>query len=83
MQRIALVMFCKDCARFNSETNQCRDGKLNPQSWGQAVEVANQLGVRSICMFNDFRERLVESRHSPTIAISIQEPIVAQKNSPP
>lgn len=55
-------MFCRDCARFNEETQECRDKKVNPQTWTEAVEVANLLGVRSICVFNDHRERLVESR---------------------
>ncbi len=56
-------MFCKDCARFNEETEQCRDGKLNPRTWGDAIEVANHIGVRAICMFNDHRELLVDTRH--------------------
>jgi len=55
-------MYCRDCARFNEETRECRDKKVNPITWGEAVDVANLLGVRSICMFNDHRERLVASR---------------------
>jgi hypothetical protein len=35
---------------------------VNPLSWEESVNVANVLGVRSICIFNDFRERLVASR---------------------
>jgi hypothetical protein len=35
---------------------------VNPLSWEQSVNVANVLGVRSICIFNDYRERLVGSR---------------------
>jgi hypothetical protein len=53
---------CRDCARFNEETRECRDKKVNPQTWSEAVEVANYLGVRSICMMNDHRERLVDTR---------------------
>jgi hypothetical protein len=30
--------------------------------WETAVNVANVLGIRAICMFNDHRERLVQSR---------------------
>ncbi len=55
-------LFCRDCVRFNIETRECRDKKLNPQSWEESVQVANLMGVRAICMFNDHRERLVESR---------------------
>jgi hypothetical protein len=38
------------------------DGKVNPMSWEESVNVANVLGVRAICVFNDYRERLVGSR---------------------
>ena len=55
-------MNCKDCNRFDSANRKCMDQKVNPQSWGQAVDVANIFGVRSICIFNDHRERLVRSR---------------------
>lgn len=55
-------MLCKDCARYDAENEKCRDGKLNPEGWGSAVTVANSMGVRAICVFNDYRERLVRSR---------------------
>ncbi|MCC6687129.1 MAG: hypothetical protein IT205_09085 [Fimbriimonadaceae bacterium] len=35
---------------------------MNPQSWSMAVEVANVMGIRSICAFNDHRQKLVDSR---------------------
>ncbi len=55
-------MDCRDCARYDLEIKRCRDQKVNPQDWETAVNVANVLGVRAICMFNDHRERLVFSR---------------------
>lgn len=55
-------MNCRDCVRYNHETRECRDKKVNPQSMAEAADVANVFGVRSICMFNDFRERLIASR---------------------
>ena len=55
-------MHCSDCPRFNEEKRTCRDGKINPEAWAMAVEASNVFGVRSICIFNDHRERLVESR---------------------
>lgn len=69
-------MECRDCARFNEETRDCRDKKVNPQSWSEAVEVANYLGVRSICMMNDHRERLVDTRmrHLP-LRPKVKEPL--------
>lgn len=38
------------------------DAKVNPRSWETTVEVANVMGLRAICMFNDHRERLILSR---------------------
>ncbi len=55
-------MECKDCARFNAEKKECLDQKLNPADWGSAVIVANAMGVRAICAFNDYRERLIRAR---------------------
>ena len=55
-------MYCRDCARWDDEAERCRDGKVNPPNLETAVSVANVLGVRSICVFNDYRERLVRSR---------------------
>ncbi len=55
-------MNCKDCARYDFESRKCLDHKINPHSWDQAINVANVMGIRSICMFNDYRERLVHSR---------------------
>ena len=55
-------MICRDCARYDLETERCRDSKVNPQSWESAVCVSQVLGLRSICAFNDYRERLVQSR---------------------
>lgn len=57
-------MYCRDCALWNPEDRRCKNGKVNPQSWEETVNVANVLGVRAICIFNDHRERLVGSRLS-------------------
>jgi hypothetical protein len=57
-----LQVFCRDCARFDQEAAKCLDGKVNPQSWESAVSVSQVFGLRSICMFNDHRERLVQTR---------------------
>ena len=53
-------MNCRDCARYVE--GRCADRKLNPESWSAAVEVANVIGIRAICSFNDHRQKLVESR---------------------
>jgi hypothetical protein len=58
-------MHCRDCSRFDEKSEKCRDEKVNPMSWDEAVNVANFIGLRAICMFNDHRERLIVSR-TPT-----------------
>ncbi|MCU0316074.1 MAG: hypothetical protein MUC92_05735 [Fimbriimonadaceae bacterium] len=52
-------MNCRDCHRYDPETETCKDRKLNPKSWEQAVDCANTYGVRSVCIFNDHREKLI------------------------
>ncbi len=54
-------MICRDCARYDAENAKCRDGKVNPERWDSAFNVAKVLGIRAICMLNDHRERLVGS----------------------
>lgn len=55
-------MHCRDCARYDSESKRCKDSKVNPPNWETAVSVSQVLGLRSICVFNDYRERLVRCR---------------------
>ncbi|MEZ0326464.1 MAG: hypothetical protein ACAH95_11210 [Fimbriimonas sp.] len=57
-----LQVYCRDCARYDLEAEKCLDGKVNPPSWEIAVTVSQVLGLRSICVFNDHRERLVRAR---------------------
>ena len=56
------AVYCSDCARYDAEKAKCRAGKVNPERWDAAVNVANVMGLRAICMFNDHRERLVQCR---------------------
>jgi len=56
-------MECRDCARWNSEDRKCLDEKINPRTWDVAVNVSQVLGLRSICIFNDYRERLIDCRN--------------------
>lgn len=55
-------MTCQDCPRHDPETRRCLDGKINPHRWERAVDVVNLFGVRALCPFSDFRERLAKSR---------------------
>ena len=53
------IVYCRDCVRYEEETQKCLDGKVNPQRYEQALAVSQVLGLRAICTFNDHRERLV------------------------
>ena len=55
-------MDCRDCARYDEESETCKDRKVNPKRWEEAVTVAQLMGVRAVCAFSDHRERLVASR---------------------
>jgi hypothetical protein len=55
-------MDCRDCPRYDQEARKCRDGKLNPRRYSDAIEVANVWGVRAICAYNDHRPRIVSVR---------------------
>jgi hypothetical protein len=55
-------LICRDCPRYDSDAERCRDGKVNPESWENAVSVSQIMGLRSICIFNDYRERLIAAR---------------------
>lgn len=55
-------MKCRDCPRFDQDSERCRDGKVNPESYEAAMNVSQILGLRSICTFNEHRERLIENR---------------------
>lgn len=70
-------MHCQDCPRYDDTTSACRDGKLNPLRWELAVDVANVYGLRSICVFNDHRERLVKCRAVSNVARSVPKPLEA------
>lgn len=52
-------MICRDCARYDAENAKCLDGKVNPERWDAAFNVAKVVGVRAICVLNDHRERLI------------------------
>jgi hypothetical protein len=55
-------MKCQDCPRYDHDLRRCKDGKLNPKRYSDAIEVASVWGVRAICAYNDHRPRLVEVR---------------------
>ena len=59
-------MNCRDCPRYDQDAHTCKDGKINPASWGQAVDAAHYFGVRAVCVFCEHRERLVACQVAPS-----------------
>lgn len=59
-------MFCRDCPRYDEEKSVCKDGKINPHTWQNAVEASQIFGVRSLCPFSEYRERLIRSQEMAT-----------------
>ncbi len=52
-------MRCQDCPRFEVDSENCKDRKLNPQTWQDAVQSAQIFGPRALCQMNDYRERIL------------------------
>jgi len=51
---------CQDCPRYDEDAGICVDGKLNPESLVAAIEVAQHIGPRAICILNDHREQILD-----------------------
>jgi hypothetical protein len=60
-------MDCRDCSLYNADTETCRSQKLNPRSKEDATQVAQMLGVRVICVFNEFREPIIQRMYDKEI----------------
>ena len=69
-------MYCRDCNRYDKESKKCLDGKINPHDWDAAVSVSQIFGLRSICVFNDYRERLIRSRQPIENVVREEAPVV-------
>ena len=61
-------VYCRDCHRYDTAAEKCLDGKINPPRYEQALSAAQVMGLRSICIFNDHRERLVSVRSGKSLS---------------
>lgn len=64
-------MSCWNCPRYSRAERSCGDGKANPKSKADSVMVAELLGIRALCHYNPFRDRLVALTHFPTERLGI------------
>lgn len=60
-------MDCRDCHRWDAASKKCLDGKVNPHNWETVVSVSQVLGIRAICPFNDYREKLIGCTLGPKV----------------
>lgn len=49
---------CKDCDRYDSVEDNCKDKKINPRSKKTTIKVAGAFGDESICDKNEWKKGL-------------------------
>lgn len=64
-------MSCWNCPRYSRTSLSCADGKTNPKTKADSVMVAEMLGIRALCHYNPFRDRLVALTHFPKERLGI------------
>jgi hypothetical protein len=63
-------MSCSKCPRYDREALRCREGKSNPGRKSDAVAVSELLGLRSLCQYSPYRERLAVQSYFPKSALA-------------
>lgn len=52
-------ILCPRCRLYDRLTRRCTVGKVNPRTKLDTYEAAQVLGVRALCAFNLYRDRLL------------------------
>ena len=52
-------ILCPRCRFYDRERRRCTVGKVNPRTKLDSYETAQVLGVRALCTFNLYRDRLL------------------------
>ena len=63
-------MTCRQCPRYDLNAQRCLDGKANPRSKSDSVAVAEQLGLRTLCHYNPFRDALALRMYFPNAPVT-------------
>ena len=58
-------MSCRKCPRYEVEKQRCSDGKANPRRKADAFSLVELLGIRSLCHYSPYRDRIVLQTHFP------------------
>lgn len=56
-------ILCSRCRLYDSVRRCCTISKVNPRTRLDTYETAQVLGVRAVCPFNPYRERMVSPPH--------------------
>ncbi|HLI47922.1 MAG TPA: hypothetical protein VKV18_04430 [Chthonomonas sp.] len=59
---------CWRCRRYDRIRRLCRDGKANPRRKIDAFALVELLGVRSLCIYNPYRETLARRIYRPNFS---------------
>jgi len=62
MQAQPKRILCPRCPLYDRTGRRCTIGKVNPPTKLDTYETAFLLGVRALCPFNPYRERLLHSK---------------------
>jgi hypothetical protein len=62
MQAQPKRILCPRCPLYDRGKRRCTIGKVNPRTKLDTYETAFLLGVRALCPFNPYRERLLHSK---------------------
>lgn len=74
-------MSCWQCPRYDRTERKCRDGKANPKSKADTIEVAEILGLQAICHYNPHRDLIALRRFFPKRPVL--HPIVRSRKTKP
>ena len=72
---------CWQCQRYDRNERRCKDGKTNPKKRSDTVEVAEQLGVQTICLYNPYRDMLALRQYFPHRTL-LHSPLQNKKRRP-
>ncbi len=63
-------MSCWQCPRYQMTERRCLDGKTNPRSKDDSLEVARMLGLQALCHYNPYRDLLALRMYHPNLALT-------------
>lgn len=53
---------CGKCNRYSYKVSRCLDGKVNPRSLKDTVEVITFIGLSAICLYSKWRSKAIQAK---------------------